>query len=130
MHLSFEGEISQIHYTMTDDSRKKAKIEILNLSSHDESDNGDVEIICVCSDDEPLNKKKVSTVLKKLPPKKRTGDINMTNGCQYVKKNMIKEKNILINNDKIVNTHIPHGFESNASPHIVVSQWFHRIERN
>ena len=71
---------------MTDNSRKKANIEILNLRSHEESANGDVEIICLCSDDESLKEKKVSTVLKKLP-KKRTGDINMTNKCQYVKKN-------------------------------------------
>ena len=55
---------------MTDNSRKKANIEILNLSLYEESDNGDVEIVCLCSDDEPLKEKKVSTVLKKLPKKK------------------------------------------------------------
>ena len=70
MHLSLEGEINQNHFTMTDNSRKKANIEILNLRSHEESANGDVEIICLCSDDESLKEKKVSTFLKKLPKKK------------------------------------------------------------
>ena len=42
---------------------------------------------------------------------------------------MIKEKKYFDKHDEIVNTHIPHGFEANASPHIVVNRWFHRIEK-
>ena len=55
---------------MVEDSRKKANIKNLTLSSCDESVSGDVEFICLSSDDEVLNKKKVSAVLQKVAKKK------------------------------------------------------------
>ena len=53
----------------------------------------------------------------------------MTNKCQCIKKNDQGKKNFH-KHDEIVNTHIPHSFEANTLPHIIVNQWFHRIERN
>ena len=32
--------------------------------------------------------------------------------------------------DDLINTHIPYGNEANASPHIVINQQFHRIQKN
>ena len=46
------------------------------------------------------------------------------------KKEILKEKKYFEKHNKIVNSHIPYGFEVNASLHIVVNRWFHRIERN
>ena len=31
--------------------------------------------------------------------------------------------------DEILNTHIPYGINANASPHIILKHWFHRIKK-
>ena len=46
------------------------------------------------------------------------------------KKKLIKESKYFKQHDEIVNTHIPRGLGANKSPHIILKQWYHRIQKN
>ena len=75
-----------------------------------------------------LRLKQIRNLVKKLYPKKRTDKENMTNAFPS-KKKRIKEAKKFKQHDDVVNNHIPYSFEANTSPHIIVKQWFHRIEK-
>ena len=54
--------------------------------------------------------------------------------CKYdkrmsVRKKKLKETKYFKQHDEILNTHIPYVINANASPHIILKHWFHRIKK-
>ena len=97
---------------MSDNQQNNSNIEIMSLSSGDEN-----PLI-------PYEKKEKNVPNKINRRRKYDKRISMK------KKKLLKEKKFFRQHDDVMNTHIPHGIEANASPHIVVNQWFHRIKNN
>ena len=97
---------------MSDDQKNNQNIEIMSLSSGDE-----FPLIPYVKEAKNIPKKK---------DRRRKYDKRIS----MKKKKLLKEKKFFQQHDDVMNTHIPYGIEANASPHIVVNQWFHRIKNN
>ena len=95
-------------------------IEIMSLSSFDESN-----FMPPKENESNIQQKKETNI-----PQKKDRRHKYDKRISMKKKRLLKEKKYFKQHDDVMNTNIPHGNEANASPHIVVNQWFHRIRNN